>query len=398
MNNKKSAAIILITLCFSMLACAEGAKELDIQPPLKELYKNDFSIGCLLSYAHVGFPSDPRVPGQSTVVSPDGGELISFHMSSMSPGNWMKAAYIVDTAASAEAYANALTDAEKTYADTHPKVRFNPNIIAQLNWAQRQGFVFRGHTLVWHNQTPGTSFFRKGYDENGPYVSGEEMSLRLEHYISEVMRIIHKGWPGMLIAMDVVNEAVTDEGLDRTKSEWYAVFGDSSYVFKAFEYARKYSIEYGEPQIKLYYNDYNTYKPRKADGIVRLCAPIFSAGYLDGIGMQEHDSIDHPTRNEWIASYEKFDAVCSEMSVTELDVKAGTPPAKIAQAAQYKMLFTCFLERSARSGRGKIVNVTKDGLNDEWSFVKGSSLWDSQNRPKPAFYAVVDAVEDFYGD
>ncbi len=53
------------------------------------------------------------------------------------------------------------------------------------------------------------------------------------------------------------------------------------------------------------------------------------------------------------------------------------------------MLFKCFVERSFFSGRGKIISVSKDGLNDEWAFVKNASLWDAQNQCKPAFYEVV---------
>ncbi len=124
-------------------------------PALKDVYANDFTIGCLLSYAHIGLPTDPKVPGQSTPVYADGegGELIRYHMNSMSPGNWMKAIYIVDINGSASAYNSAATQAEKDSINIHPKVTFNGNITAQLNWAQRQGFRFRGHTLVWHNQT-----------------------------------------------------------------------------------------------------------------------------------------------------------------------------------------------------------------------------------------------------
>ena len=392
---------ILCALLF-VLSCgrteAEGASELRIQPPLKELFRNDFSFGCLLSYAHIGFPSDPPVRGQSRIAAPGGGELVSYHMNSMSPGNWMKPAYIVDIEASARNYADAVTADEKYYAETHPVVRFNGNITAQLNWARRQGFSFRGHTLVWHNQTPGTAFFRSGYGENRPYLDKAVMTDRMKNYIDEVFRIIHEGWPGLLTAMDVVNEAVNDNGTERSRSEWYRTFGDGSYVFRAFEFARQSSAHYGETQISLYYNDYNTHKPAKADGIVRLCGPIYKAGFLDGIGMQEHDALGSPTRQQWIASYDKFDRICSEMSVTELDVNPGNPPDYLRQADQYSMLITCFLERSSRSGRGKIVNVSKDGLNDQWAFVKGASLWDADNNPKPAFYAVVNAVERYYDD
>ncbi len=391
--------IVAIALFIMSPACVNAQTD-TVQtnvPALKKVYANDFYIGCLLSYAHVGFPEDPRVPGQSTVVAPNGGHLIKFHMNSMSPGNNMKPQYTVDITASAAAYNAAAPVAERDSVDTHPVVRFNGNLIAQLNWARRQGFNFRGHTLVWHSQTPGTSFFRSGYTNGGARLSKDKMTARMDNYIKEVMRLLHEGWPGLLTAMDVVNEAVNDNGADRTtESEWYVTFGDNSYLMKAFEFTRKWTVAYGETQIKLYYNDYGTHNPNKADGIVRICTPIFQAGYLDGIGMQEHDANSSPTAEQWIASYDKFNPICIEMAVTELDVTTGSAspsPAVLAtQANQYGQLFKCFVERSYFSGRGKIISVSKDGLNDQYTFRvnQSSSLWDVRYQCKPAFYAVVE--------
>ncbi len=388
----------ILSVCVLLLSIRSFAQSDAIQtnvPALREVYAGDFYIGCLLSYPHVGFPDDPKVPGQSAVVAPNGGNLIKFHMNSMSPGNNMKPAYTVDINASAASYRSA-TAAKKDSIDTHPIVAFNGNLIAQLNWAQRQGFTFRGHTLVWHSQTP-AEFFRSGYTSSGARLSKEKMTARMDNYIGSVIRLLHAGWPGLLSAIDVVNEAVTDAGVDRTTdSEWYLTFGDNSYLMKAFELTRRHTLAQGESQIKLYYNDYNTHLPAKADGIVRICAPIFQTGFLDGIGMQEHDSNSSPTSEEWIATYDKFAPICTEMAVTELDVTTGSaaPSARLlqTQANQYGQLFKCFVERSYFSGRGKIICVAKDGLNDEWTFKKNqsSSLWDTKNQCKPAFYAVAD--------
>jgi GH35 family endo-1,4-beta-xylanase len=368
-------------------------------PGLKDVFKNDFYIGCLLSYRHIGFSTDPAVPGQSAVIYPNGGNLIKYHMNSMSPGNNMKPVYTVDMTGSAAAYNAATSSVIKDSIDTHPIIKFNGDIIAQLNWAKRQGFTFRGHTLVWHSQTPGTGFFRSGYSATGARLTKEKMTSRMESYIKEVIRIIHESWPGLLSAYDVVNEAVNDNGSDRTTdSEWYVTFGDNSYIMKAFEFARKYTTLYNEKQIKLYYNDYSTSTSSKADGIVRVCKPIFEAGNLDGLGMQEHDQLSNPSAAAWIATYNKFAPICKEMAVTELDVSTqsgtNTPSATILnnQANQYAQLFKCFVERSYFSGRGKLINVSKDGLNDESTFVtnQATSLWDTKNQCKPAFYAVVN--------
>ena len=399
------AVLLVFTVLATLFPVQARAQSDTIQtsvPSLKTVYAKDFYIGCILSYRNIGFPTDTPVTGQSTVVTPNGGYLVKFHMNSMTPGNNMKPQYTVDLSGSASAYNAATTSQAKDSIDTHPIIRFNGDIIAQLNWVKRQGFRFRGHTLVWHSQTPGTGFFRSGYAATGTRLTKEKMTDRMENYIKEVIRLIHESWPGVLFAMDVVNEAVNDNtGTDRTDSEWYVTFGDNSYIMKAFELARKYTLLYGESQIKLYYNDYNTDIAAKANGIVRVCSPIFRAGYLDGIGMQGHDDISYPSADAWIASYNKFDAVCTEMAVTEYYVDAGTttatPAIRALQANKYAQLFKIYLDRSYFSGRGKIINLTKDGLNDQWTFnLNSSSLWDSTNQCKPAFYAVVNVGMNYH--
>jgi len=111
--------------------------------------------------------------------------------------------------------------------------------------------------------------------------------------------------------------------------------------------------------------------------------------------MQDHDALSTPTAAQWIASYNKFDPICAEMAVTELDVRTDnatpSPSVLATQANQYGQLFKCFVERSYFSGRGKIISVSKDGLNDQYTFIanESTSLWDARYQCKPAFYAVV---------
>ncbi len=400
----KKHQIVVVALLIAVSTYSFAQIQTNV-PALKSVYAKDFYIGCILSYTYIGFPSDSAVTGQSAVIDSNGGYLVKYHMNSMTPGNNMKPQYTIDIASSAAAYSAATTSQAKDSIETHPIVKFNGNIIAQLNWAKRQGFTFRGHTLVWHSQTPGTGFFRSGYTTTGTRLTKEKMTARMENYIKEIIRLIHEGWPGVLSAMDVVNEAVNDNtGTDRTTdSEWYVTFGDNSYIMKAFELARKYTVQYGETQMKLYYNDYNTDQPNKADGIVRICAPIFHAGYLDGIGLQGHDAINRPTAEAWIATYAKLDTICTEMAITEYYVDMGTSNPTAAtvstHANKYAQLFKLYLDRSYFSGRGKIINLTKDGLNDRYTAplpVTFSSLWDSNDQCKPAFYAVADVGNNYH--
>jgi hypothetical protein len=65
---KRGAVAILAALLFAATQSASAQKVQTDVPALKDVFAGDFSIGCLLSYKHVGFPDDPAVPGRSSVV------------------------------------------------------------------------------------------------------------------------------------------------------------------------------------------------------------------------------------------------------------------------------------------------------------------------------------------
>ena len=236
---------LFMTVTLQMYAQTGWGKIQTNVPALKDVYAKDFNIGCILSYPHSGFKTDSVVTGQSALIDTNGGYLVKFHMNSMSPGNNMKPQYTVNITSSAAAYNAASTQAAKDSINIHPIISFNSNLIAQLNWVKKQGFTFRGHTLVWYQQTPNELFYT-GYSTSRPLVSKDTMILRMDNYFHEVIRLIHESWPGLLSAIDVVNEAIDDNtGKVRTSSNlWYTTFGDSSYVMKAFELARKNTVLY----------------------------------------------------------------------------------------------------------------------------------------------------------
>jgi hypothetical protein len=101
---------------------------------------------------------------------------------------------------------------------------------------------------------------------------------------------------------------------------------------------------------------------------------------------------------EWIASYTKFGPVCAEMAITEFYTAITSAADSVEQANQYAMLFKCYLDRSKRSGHGKIVSVTKAGLNDRYDAFTGvqSGLWDSTNQCKLTFYAIANVGINYH--
>ena len=135
----------------------------------------------------------------------------------------------------------SLLSKENQTRGTDTNVLINEEILQKvLKLASDNGLKLRGHTLVWHSQTP-EWFFHKDYNVDKSLVSKDVMRQRMESYIKKVLTYCQENYPGVVYAWDVVNEAVNDDGTMRTSSNWYKVYGDAGYVTDAFTFARKYA-------------------------------------------------------------------------------------------------------------------------------------------------------------
>lgn len=262
-----------------------------------------------------------------------------------------------------------------------------------LDFARSNHISMRGHTLVWHNQTP-RWFFCRNYDEHAGLADRETMIARLENYIRGVLVFVKNEYPGIIYAWDVVNEAV-DEGMLR-KSMWTETIG-VDYVEKAFEFARKYA----EPGTELYYNDYETAQAWKRDFIItNILEPLKERGLVDGMGMQSHLLMNHPCLTDYRTALEMYGALGLKINVTELDIHNNNPGDESMQALakRYKELFEMLLNVK-KSGQADITSVTFWNLLDENSWLTGFRrensyplLFWKECEPKPAYFAVLDAT------
>lgn len=177
------------------------------------------------------------------------------------------------------------------------------NAASIMDFCVNNHLAMRGHTLVWHSQTP-VWFFKENFDANGNWVSSAVMDQRMETYIKNMFEAIQTQYPELnLYAYDVANECISDDQ-NRTanyggtrepgenisgQSPWVQIYGSNAFVEKAFTYARKYAPE----GCQLYYNDYNEYWDHKRDAIYSMCKSLYEKGLLDGIGMQSHINADY---------------------------------------------------------------------------------------------------------
>ncbi|MCI9412475.1 MAG: hypothetical protein HFG36_10495 [Eubacterium sp.] len=307
-----------------------------------------------------------------------------------------------------------------------------------LETLKKEGLQMRGHTFVWHQQTP-VEFFVKNYSGNTK-VTPEVMDARLEFFVRNVMRhVMDKekeltGSAGTLVyAWDMINEYI-HRTHDATRISWHNVYGDMglepSYVKKAFEIAYEELENYGvQDKVVLYYNDYDTYDC--ADDIVSLVNfinqdatdkngnPVKICG---GIGMQSHLCVDYPTIESYGDALDKFLNTGLEVSISELDVstnyaKTGETDAQgwdkwaykdlgqtdEDQADYIKSLMEMIVSKQKNLDRTKnqngIAGVTIWGLYDNCSWkanTKPLLFGKSIMNPKASYYSFLDAAAIWY--
>lgn len=248
----------------------------------------------------------------------------------------------------------------------------------------------RGHTLVWHSQTP-SWFFRVDYKPDGAFVSPEVMDARLEFFIRSVMGHVYDNENGsVLYSWDVVNEYVhaTDNG-------WKEVYGEegltAGFVKKAFVIADDVLRQYGiREEVSLLYNDFNTYSETLQ--ILNLLEFVNADGKVcDGVGMQSHLTVDNPHVIKYTTALKKFLEAGHEVHITELDVGNTND---LYQAKYCYDLMKKILELKME---GAAINgITWWGLSDVNSWRPGEKalMYKTIKTPKLSYYRVLEAYVD----
>ncbi len=363
------------------------------EAPLKDLAEGYFKMG-------VGLTGNQRSNG--AVNSAEYMAVVDTHFNSVTLTNLMKPSYLLDK--------NGCQRNARFGNDGEVAVTFS-SIDPTLKWCYENGMQMRGHTLVWHAQTP-EWFFREDYDENKGYVDYETMKSRLDSYIKQVVTYIQDKYPGVIYCYDVVNEAVepaaaapnspygirTKHGNNlETDNPWYKTLG-VDYVELAFTYARKYC----DPDIKLFYNDYNTFQSQKRNYIYNLGKYLASKGLIDGIGMQGNWNGSWFKPSDVEASINKFGSLGLEIHISEMcigcenDMLTEENLKKQAQTYEdyFKIITRCDTDNG---GKANITAVTIFGLMDGYVFYDNDkttyTLFDTNFQPKPNFYSVSKVLE-----
>ncbi len=292
-----------------------------------------------------------------------------------------------------EMKADALLDASKSRAglpETYlcPQVSFG-RCQAAILYALDHGQKIRLHTLVWQNQTT-KWLFTEDYTDNGPLVSREVMLQRMENFIRQVLTYFDENYPGLIYAVDVVNEAFNGPNMSvqTTENRWYDTIGED-YVYYAFLYARKYAPDY----MKLFYNDYNDLS--KTRSTPKNLQRVKEEGLIDGIGMQAHYSAESNSATQVLVAVKEYCAAGYEVQLTELDIgmSSKNPWYLKKQAIFYGDLFSGLAELVEEGY--PITGVTVWGLSDTLTWRSGEYplLFNTDLTPKDAYYSVVGGLK-----
>lgn len=291
---------------------------------------------------------------------------------------------------------DAILNQQESKAAGDLVVKFNATTLKLLDWCKENDMAVRGHTLIWHSQTPNW-IFHEDFDTKKPLVGRDVMLARMESYIRQTFALLESlGYLEMFYAYDVLNEAWMEDGSKRD-SLWLTTIGED-YMWQAFYFADKYAPDY----VDLYYNDYNEqYKTETLYNFVQTLVDEKGEYLIDGIGFQAHLY----TEDDMDAYFQTVDKLASlglKLNLTELDVCLGAWQNKKlpvdenlrAQGQYYYNLINGLLKR-VEAGMVNMDALTFWGFSDKlsWRSEYSPMLFNTMYLPKYAYYGALQMKE-----
>lgn len=249
----------------------------------------------------------------------------------------------------------------------------------QLAFAKSRNMQTGGHALLLAESPYIPDWLAKGN------FSRDELEQVLRQFIVQVMTR-YKGQFDMYI---VVEDPPIPP--DTGRDVFFHQFG-YDYIDLAFQIARE-----TDPSAILLYNAAGDETPNgTATGLTRSIVQRLKAkGLVDGVGMEMHlDAMTAPSKEDVSATMQSYGlpVYITEMDVGLKDVPGTLEERYTRQAQVYGDMFSACLE----SGVCKSFSVW--GIGDKYSWLERESadadptLFDDDLKPKPAYFALLDAL------
>ncbi|MBR7828782.1 endo-1,4-beta-xylanase [Actinospica sp. MGRD01-02] len=261
---------------------------------------------------------------------------------------------------------------------------------ALVAFAERNGQLVRGHTLLWHNQLP--DWLTTGV-QNGTISAGELASLLKQHIFTEVTR-----YRGRIWQWDVANEFFLDanpSGID-PNNFWIANCG-TEIIADAFRWAHE-----ADPHALLFFNDYNIAGEdgtnAKSDAVYAWLRQMLAQGVpIHGVGDQGHLDTQYGFPTQMAADLQRYADLGLKVAITEADVRTfvdgPTTQVPTDHLATFAQPYEFSQMLKAALAVPECISFTCWGFCDADSWIPGfftgqgyGTIYDVNLQPKPAFY------------
>jgi endo-1,4-beta-xylanase len=274
------------------------------------------------------------------------------------------------------------------------------------DYARANNIPMRGHTIVWHNQTPDWLF------KEGPTGTDSVSKAALYRRLEQHIEALTGRYNDVVYAWDVLNEVIevdkeNDQGF--RLSDWYTIGGAELYSL-AFKLMRQAS-----PGKKLFYNDFNNEGGKKMERTIAFLRNLLDSGAaLDGVGVQGHWRWNYPDTETLRSCFTAYSELGLEIEITELDISAygpdegqkpeqyftSLPKERLAGLNdRYRDIYRTAAEFPA------VKNITTWGIADNYTWLdsfplRGGGrknwplLFDSEFRPKAAVADLIRMGQD----
>ena len=247
---------------------------------------------------------------------------------------------------------------------------------AVVAFAAQNSILVKGHTLVWHNQLP--SWVPAIQD------AGDLHDALINHVTQVVSH-----YRGQVVAWDVVNEAIADNGQSLRNSIFFQVLG-AGYIDDAFRAAHA-----ADPDARLYYNDYGAEGMNaKSDAVYVLVQGMLSRGIpINGVGLEMHTgtAASSPSAADVARNMQRLADLGLDVVISEMDVQICASDVSAQSTRFHDIVAQCVAQPACKA-------VTFWGVPDKYSWLNGQTctfprplLFDDNYGAKPAYTGVMDA-------
>ncbi len=259
-----------------------------------------------------------------------------------------------------------------------------------VKFAEDNKMKLRGHCLIWHAQNP-------GWIQSGTWTRETLLEVMKAHITGVISHFKAKN--KTVYEWDVVNEAFSDgtSGAMRN-SFWKKTIGED-FIDSAFAFAHR-----ADPDIGLFYNDYNTSNiTAKSTAVYNKVKKMVENGIpITGVGFQSHQTLEEYTP-AFITSlkenFNRFAALGLKLSVTELDIRITLPTdeSELAKQGEY---YREYLQTVLSTPACRTFMIW--GFTDAHSWVPGTFrgtgdalIYTANYQPKPAYTALLDVLKKY---